>query len=413
MKDNYESQDWEACRLGNEEIATLVMGQSPSSTSYNDTQEGLPFFQGKADFGLRSPVARKWCTEPARIAEAGDILISVRAPVGDVNIASVQSCIGRGLAAIRPGPRVIRDFLFYALMNEKERLDSLGSGATFKAINKDTLLTFTLRIPGKGLQRRIAHILNTLQRGIALQEELEMSFCALRTATFEKMFHQGLRGERTKHTELGPLPDSWSALPLERTITLAQYGLSVRGEKAGKYPILRMNCQVDGAVVFRNLQYVDLDQDAFESFCVHDGDLLFNRTNSYELVGRTALFSGDRPAVFASYLIRLAVRRDVILPSLLNHYLNMVSTQSSLKALATRGVSQSNISASKLKTFVIPVPKSLDEQREMVNVMDSISKRINLAREQRTALEQAFNSMLQQLMSGTLEISNLLELEHA
>ena len=103
-------------RLG--EIAEVIAGQSPSGDSYNETGEGLPLFQGKAEFGERHPVAKRWCSAPKKIAEAGDILISVRAPVGPTNVADVRCCIGRGLAAIRPDTSVaLRDYVHWVLIH--------------------------------------------------------------------------------------------------------------------------------------------------------------------------------------------------------------------------------------------------------------------------------------------------------
>jgi type I restriction enzyme S subunit len=117
------------------EIAKLNMGQSPPSASYNDIGEGLPFYQGKTDFGFINPVPRKYCNEPRKIADKGDILISVRAPVGPVNIADDKCCIGRGLAAIKAS-EADHLFLYFDLIYQESFIASLGTGSTFKAINK-------------------------------------------------------------------------------------------------------------------------------------------------------------------------------------------------------------------------------------------------------------------------------------
>ena len=98
------------------DIAEVIAGQSPEGTSYNEFGQGLPLFQGKAEFGETHPIAKRWCSAPKKVAEAGDILISVRAPVGPTNIADVRCCIGRGLAAIRPhGCLADRDFIHWTL----------------------------------------------------------------------------------------------------------------------------------------------------------------------------------------------------------------------------------------------------------------------------------------------------------
>ena len=93
-----------SARLGNQDVASVILGQSPPSSAYNEAGDGLPFFQGKVDFGLIHPTPRVWCNAGRKFATAGDILISVRAPVGDVNVARDHCAIGRGIAAIRPGP---------------------------------------------------------------------------------------------------------------------------------------------------------------------------------------------------------------------------------------------------------------------------------------------------------------------
>lgn len=170
---------------------------------------------------------------------------------------------------------------------------------------------------------------------------------------------------------VGAIPAGWEVGPLGDLLVLSQYGLSIRGERTGAVPILRMNCQQDGRVVFRNLQFVDLEPRVLDGYRLHDGDLLFNRTNSYELVGRTALFEGEREAVFASYLVRLRVDCTRVHPAFLNLFLNLPPTQERLKGLATRGVSQSNISASKLKTLSVVLPP-LDEQRRIAEVLGAV-----------------------------------------
>lgn len=104
---------WERVKL--ESVAEIVAGQSPPSSTYNTDGKGLPFYQGKADFGMRFPKTRQWCSEPVKVAEAGDVLISVRAPVGPTNLAEEKCCIGRGLSAIRPSRQLDTSYLLHCL----------------------------------------------------------------------------------------------------------------------------------------------------------------------------------------------------------------------------------------------------------------------------------------------------------
>lgn len=122
------------------EVCSINMGQSPDSNSYNEIGEGVPFFQGNADFGERYPVVRKWCTAPTKMAKPEDILISVRAPIGAMNYAKEDCCIGRGLVALTPDKsKVSPEFIFWLLKGKNGELNSKGTGSTFKAIGRKVL----------------------------------------------------------------------------------------------------------------------------------------------------------------------------------------------------------------------------------------------------------------------------------
>lgn len=122
------------------DVCTINMGQSPDSNSYNDDGDGVPFFQGNADFGERYPITRKWCTAPTKMAAPNDILISVRAPIGAMNYAKESCCIGRGLAALTPDKsKVSSEFIFWLMKCKNQELNSKGTGSTFKAIGRKVL----------------------------------------------------------------------------------------------------------------------------------------------------------------------------------------------------------------------------------------------------------------------------------
>ena len=137
-------------------VCDLNMGQSPDSASYNVVGEGLPFYQGNADFGDLYPTPRVWCNAPTRIARSGDVLISVRAPIGALNFANEDSCIGRGLAALRMRNDGSQRYLYYFLKSKTCELNMRGTGSTFKAINKSALADIELSLPLPSVQREIA-----------------------------------------------------------------------------------------------------------------------------------------------------------------------------------------------------------------------------------------------------------------
>ncbi len=150
---------WEVGSLN--KIANITMGQSPSGTSYNETGEGLIFFQGSTDFGWRFPSVRQFTTSPSRFAKQGDILLSVRAPVGAMNIADVDCCIGRGLAALHS--KIAHDvFLFNTVLGLKVTFERRNvDGTTFGSITKDDLHSLTIIIPPGKLQEQYESIVKS------------------------------------------------------------------------------------------------------------------------------------------------------------------------------------------------------------------------------------------------------------
>ena len=147
-----------------DDIADITMGQSPLSQSYNLGKKGLPFYQGKTEFGdiyIKEPII--YCNSPIKIVEKNDILMSVRAPVGDVNIATQKSCIGRGLASIR-AKKIDYLYLFYLLKEQKIKIEKMGVGSTFKAINKNNISSLQIPIIEMSKQNRIKKYLLLIEK---------------------------------------------------------------------------------------------------------------------------------------------------------------------------------------------------------------------------------------------------------
>ncbi|HEC66854.1 MAG TPA: hypothetical protein ENI23_16385 [bacterium] len=125
----------------------IIMGQSPKSKYYNKSGEGLPFFQGKKEFSKLYPKIETWSTKASKIAGKGDVLLSIRAPIGSVNIAPSKCGIGRGLAAIKPNEKTRSKLIFYLLQILRNELKKKGTGTTFKAITKPNLYSLSIKLP--------------------------------------------------------------------------------------------------------------------------------------------------------------------------------------------------------------------------------------------------------------------------
>lgn len=156
--------DWQTVKLG--EVAEITAGQSPKGSNYNTAGEGMPFYQGKKEFRDKFIGEPKyWTTQITRTAIEGDVLMSVRAPVGPVNFATREICIGRGLAAIRNGSKLSRNYLFYYLLFKRDEIEG-NDGAVFPSINKKQIGEIDLVLPPFPEQERIVAILDKVFSGI-------------------------------------------------------------------------------------------------------------------------------------------------------------------------------------------------------------------------------------------------------
>jgi len=170
------------------DIAKITMGQSPDSSSYNNEKDGLPFFQGNADFGELYPNERFWCNAPKKVAMPGDILISVRAPIGALNYAKGKSCIGRGLAAITIENIVERNYIFHLLKARNNYLNSMGTGSTFKAIGKNVLEEILIPQISREEQQKCVNMMDLLGSIIRERQSQLGKFDEIIKARFVEMF---------------------------------------------------------------------------------------------------------------------------------------------------------------------------------------------------------------------------------
>ena len=349
---------------------------------------------------------------PAKLLRKGDLLVCEGGEIGraaiwngKVETMSFQNHLHR----LRPVDKQIEPrFYVYFLQAAFTLLgiyEGAGNKTTIPNLSRGRLAGLQVPKPPFGEQRAIAAVLRRARDAIRKQDQSMVTVQELKRATMQMLFTRGLRGEAKKETEIGLVPEGWELCPIGEFAHQMQYGLSIRGAESGTHPILRMNCQDDGKVIFRDLQYVDIDDETAHTYRVNRNDLLFNRTNSYDLVGRTAIVEQTTDAVFASYLVRVAVDESRVQPRFLNFFLNWDVAQSELKKLASRGVSQANISAGKLKRFPVPVP-SLNEQNEIDDILDAIDRKIVLHRRKRALLEELFRALLHKLMTGKIRVGD-------
>src|ERR1039458_9270958 len=178
---------WRKSRL--DDACDIILGQSPPGETYNTTGNGLPFFQGKAEFGDYYPTPVKWCSAPTKIAQPEDVLISVRAPVGPTNLCPSRACIGRGLAAMRPRQGMPSRYLLYALRATVKALTEKGTGSTFEAISGRDLREHVIPVAPLPEQLRIVGEIEKqftrLEAGVAALRRVQANLKRYRAAVLK------------------------------------------------------------------------------------------------------------------------------------------------------------------------------------------------------------------------------------
>ena len=188
--DNPEAKNWDEGTLG--DIMNITMGQSPPGKSYNNNGDGVVFYQGRADFGLRYPNMRLFTTDPKRFAKVGDVLLTVRAPVGDVNQASERCCIGRGLAAISSRTGAVSFCYYYCHQLKADFLEYNSEGTVFGSINSKQLKALKLKIPPIGLVEKFENEVAVIDKTIMLNSYQVKTLVVLRDSLLPKLISGGI-----------------------------------------------------------------------------------------------------------------------------------------------------------------------------------------------------------------------------
>ncbi|EIO5095978.1 TPA: restriction endonuclease subunit S [Vibrio parahaemolyticus] len=197
----------------------------------------------------------------------------------------------------------------------------------------------------------------------------------------------------------GKLPSGWRCVPLGDLIKSTEYGSSAKSHYSGTIPVLRMGNLQEGKIDWGDLVYTS-DENEIKRYRLRSGDVLFNRTNTVDLVGKAAIYKGSRPAIFAGYLIRIIHNETLVDSNYLNYVLNTYQAKKYSKAVLSVAVSQANINAEKLKTYPIPLPPTLEEQAAIANALSDVDALISEL-EKLIAKKQAVKTAtMQQLLTG-------------
>ncbi len=381
---------WQTKTLG--DVCEVIAGQSPEGKFYNSEGNGHPFYQGKKDFGekfIEAPTT--WTTQTTKVAKEGDILMSVRAPVGPVNFSTEEICIGRGLAAIRSGIQLNRDFLFYQLLHLQPEIAG-KEGAVFASINKAEIEALPLAFAPLAEQRRIVGLLDEAFAGLATAkanaEKNLQNACALFESHLQSVF-----------TQRGP---GWVEKPLGEALVKTETTDPTRSPQT-------------------EFDYIDVSSVSKETLAIQETQ----RLQGKDAPSRARKLVRTNDVIFAT--IRPTLRRIAIVPDELDsqvcstgyfvlrakpdmdHRLvfYFLQTETFMTAMETlqKGASYPAVTDGDVRLQTIPIPP-LNEQKTIAAKLESLreeTQRLTRLYDQKhVALEALKKSLLHQAFTGEL-----------
>jgi type I restriction enzyme S subunit len=367
---------WETTTLGR--FCKVIAGQSPAGKFYNDTGNGLAFYQGKKDFGQKFiGKPRTWTSQVTKEALAGDILMSVRAPVGPINFAVEKACIGRGLAAIRATDKVDRDFLYYGLLSIQRKISG-NEGAVFASINKKQIEDIELPLPPLPEQKRLVAILDEAFAGI----EAAVANTEKNLANARALFDSYLNGVFTRKG------DGWVEKKLGdvcENLDSKRVPITKSKRKSGEIPYYGASGVVDHVADY-----------------LFDEDLLLVSEDGANLLARTYpiafSISGKTWVNNHAHVLRF---QKMAYQKFIEYYLNSISLEPYVS-----GMAQPKLNQKFLNSITVPWPKKTGDAVEIVEKIDALSSETQqletIYQQKLTALAELKQAILQKAFAGEL-----------
>ena len=320
-------------------------------------------------------------TKGKYIKESTKVILVDGENSGEVFTVVEDGYMGSTFKALDISSVVNQDYLLYFIATKKELYRNNKKGSAIPHLNKE--LFFSMPFPLAPLAEqvrivdRIESIFAKLDEAKEKAQEVVDGFELRKSA----ILHKAFTGELTKkwREEQGVTLESWKEGSIDAICNSLKYGTAKKSKKEGTVVVIRMGNLQQGEIDWSDLAYSD-DQDDIEKYQLDNGDVLFNRTNSAALVGKTSIYRGEYPAIYAGYLIKLDYNHDIITGDFLNYALNTNNAKEYCNLVKTDGVNQSNINAKKIGAYVIPIP-SIREQEEVVRIVKKLIVKEKQAKE--------------------------------
>lgn len=349
---------WIDCRL--DDVSIIIAGQSPESKFYNENGDGLPFFQGKADFGQLYPTNRVYCTEPKKLAESGDILLSVRAPVGPTNLSRETVAIGRGVNAIRPLGGIATRYVLFFFKHIEPVFSGSGTGTTFSAVTVDAVKSLAFPLPPLAEQHRIVAkidaLFSELDKGVEMLETIRQQLRLYRQAVLKWAF-EGCCSERKS---MKSVSNVFGGAAFKSGDFLSE----------GKYQVIKIGNVRPGIVRLNEKPaYID-DISDYERYLLKKGDVIITLTGTRNKrdYGFTAIVANEN--LLLNQRVAAIRFSENYLPKFFMYYSWTKAFKDDFFAGETGNVGQGNVGMKAITETLIPFC-SVAEQQQIIAAIES------------------------------------------
>lgn len=414
------SKDFKKSQLG--DVAHVEMGQSPDSRFVaEDPYFGYPFLQGNAEFGVVSPSPKFGCIRPAKLAKKRDVLISVRAPVGAVNIADRDYCIGRGLAGIRLDG-IEPNLAAQLIQHQSAELRRVAQGTTFEAISKTDLQTLQLRLPPVAELPAIAKVLSTLDIAIHQTEAIFEKLKQVKQGLLHDLLTRGVDTdgelrpsyeavpELYQDSPVGWIPKGWDCGNLEAWLVGKPkngYSPQEAPEQTG-IQMLGLGCLTKDGFMPAQLKAAPRNDKRLTGAMLSTGDLLISRANTRALVGLVGVYKDvGVPCIYPDLMMRLVPSSDTC-AEFLQFVLQSPRSRRQIQAHAV-GTSESmvKISGQIVSALLVALPKKAEQVR-ILERLASCDERLATESDKATVLREVKVGLMDDILTGRVRVTPLL-----
>ncbi|EGO8031959.1 restriction endonuclease subunit S [Escherichia coli] len=382
---------WPMVKLG--DVCQITMGQAPSGSFYNEKGQGYALIAGAGDFGKLNPIPKKYTTKASKLSKSGDIIICIRATIGDLNWSDKEYCLGRGVAGLRGKESLYQGFLWHFLNYNKNVLSSKGTGSTFKQISRNHIEELIIPLPPIEEQKRIAAILDKADGILQKREQaIKLADDFLR-ASFLEMFGDPVGN-----------PKGWKKNKIKKGVLNITSGWSATGEnipcKFDEFGVLKISSVTSGAFKPEENKVVACESIPASKKLIHPkkGDLLFSRANTRELVAAICMVHQDYDNLFLpDKLWSIKLNHELLLPEFFLILIQNEKVRELLTKQAT-GTSGSmlNISKGKFEETEIIFPE-INVQKDFRNTFIKTSFLKEKLIKSNELANESFNSLSQKV----------------